>query len=410
MLVMEDSVKGMAVDPEFSVAILCGGSSERMGAGRNKALAELAGRPMLAHTIDALAPLCSDLFITGGDAAVFGGFGVPHCADHYQQRAAIVGIFSALAASRTDWCLVVSCDMPFASAALARQMSAAATGCDAVVPESGHGPEPLFSLYNRSCLTPLREGIERGDLSIRSALKQVRVKTFSEAQVRRACDPEAAFLNVNTPADLELARQRLASSRPSGYVHPTPLFDSGSPTPLVLFVGKKNSGKTTFLEKLVRMLTSAGASVAYIKHDVHGFQMDREGTDTQRLAQAGARRVLISSPAELALLEKVEQEAALDRLRQLAGREVDIVIGEGFKSAKADKIELSRRDRSMTLACPEEELMAVISDRPDAARNVPVFGLDDVAGVAAFLQRHYALGLRFDDSQTVEERVRGVAR
>ena len=50
--------------------------------------------------------------------------------------------------------------------------------------------------------------------------------------------------------------------------------------------GVKNSGKTTFLEKLVKELTQRGYRVAVLKHDGHEFQADREGTDTYRMQQA----------------------------------------------------------------------------------------------------------------------------
>ena len=39
--------------------------------------------------------------------------------------------------------------------------------------------------------------------------------------------------------------------------------------------GVKNSGKTTFLEKLVAELTKRGYRVAVIKHDGHEFQIGR---------------------------------------------------------------------------------------------------------------------------------------
>ena len=47
--------------------------------------------------------------------------------------------------------------------------------------------------------------------------------------------------------------------------------------------GVKNSGKTTFMEKLISELAGQGYRVAVIKHDGHEFQADREGTDTYRM-------------------------------------------------------------------------------------------------------------------------------
>ena len=46
----------------------------------------------------------------------------------------------------------------------------------------------------------------------------------------------------------------------------------------VLFgiAGEKNSGKTTLMESLIRILTGRGFQVAAIKHDGHDFEADRE--------------------------------------------------------------------------------------------------------------------------------------
>jgi len=58
--------------------------------------------------------------------------------------------------------------------------------------------------------------------------------------------------------------------------------------PVISVVGKSNSGKTTYLEKLIRELKNRDYKIAIIKHDVHGFDMDKPGKDTWRHAQAGA--------------------------------------------------------------------------------------------------------------------------
>ena len=54
----------------------------------------------------------------------------------------------------------------------------------------------------------------------------------------------------------------------------------------VLFgiVGEKNSGKTTLMEALIRILTGRGFKVASIKHDGHDFEADREGSDSWKIS------------------------------------------------------------------------------------------------------------------------------
>ena len=95
--------------------------------------------------------------------------------------------------------------------------------------------------------------------------------------------------------------------------------------PIVSIVGKSDSGKTTLLVKLIPILKRKGYRVATIKHDVHGFEMDREGKDTYRHFHCGADAVLISSPRKIALIKRIEQEAPLDALAEQFYPDMDIV-------------------------------------------------------------------------------------
>ncbi|HCW93968.1 MAG TPA: molybdopterin-guanine dinucleotide biosynthesis protein MobB, partial [Flexistipes sinusarabici] len=70
-----------------------------------------------------------------------------------------------------------------------------------------------------------------------------------------------------------------------------------------------------------------------IKHDVHGFDIDKEGKDTYRHKQAGAHSVLISSPWKYALISDVDREKPLDEIAGFMPLELDIILTEGFKSA-----------------------------------------------------------------------------
>lgn len=376
---------------KFSIAILAGGESSRMG--RNKALADLGGRPVISYLLDSLTPLSKDTFIVANEVAAYERFGVPVRADHYGFRASLAGIYSAVASAGEDTCLVTACDMPFASPALVEYMYGLLGGHDAVVPVSHRGLEPLHAFYRRDCLVTLREQIDAGDLAIRRALQKLRVREVGVDEMLDICDPLRVFFNVNRPEDLKEAEALLAEVDATAEETPrTAEAPAGGQPPLVCFVGIKNSGKTTFVEKLVPLLVERGLNVAFIKHDVHGFDMDREGTDTWRIGRAGARQVTISSPDMVASLERVGKEKNLQELAAGVGEGIDLVIVEGYKTAPVDRIEISRRERSAQLALPEEELIAVVSDRPDAASSRPVFDINDPAAVAAFLIGRYGLG------------------
>jgi len=156
--------------------------------------------------------------------------------------------------------------------------------------------------------------------------------------------------------------------------------------PIVSVVGRSDAGKTTFLEKLIPALKARGLRVAVVKHDRHGFEMDRPSKDTWRLRQAGADAVMISAPNQMALIRSgLEQEMPLDQLAAQVGDWVDLVLTEGYKSDNKPKIEVSRLAvAGGELLCGAEELLAVVADRR-VPLDVPQFGLDDAAGVADLL-------------------------
>ena len=67
-----------------------------------------------------------------------------------------------------------------------------------------------------------------------------------------------------------------------------------SALPLVVLAGTSGTGKTTFLEKLIRELKRRNITVGTIKHHDHDFDIDKPGKDTWRHAQAGAVWIALS--------------------------------------------------------------------------------------------------------------------
>ena len=156
--------------------------------------------------------------------------------------------------------------------------------------------------------------------------------------------------------------------------------------PVVSIVGRSGTGKTTLLEKLIKELTRRGYTIGTVKHDVHGFEMDKPGKDTYRHFAAGARTVLIASPDRLGLQKRLDAPLTLDQLAERYIDGVDVIITEGYKSADKPKIEVFRRERSAEPLCgPGDNRVALVTD--DAVEvDCPKFGLADADGVAEFIQ------------------------
>lgn len=162
-----------------------------------------------------------------------------------------------------------------------------------------------------------------------------------------------------------------------------------SAPPLVVLAGTSGTGKTTFLEKLIKELKRRNLKVGTIKHHDHDFEIDKPGKDTWRHARAGADAVALSSPAKVALVRKVADELTLDQVAELLGP-VDIIIVEGYKRSDKPKIEIHRQAHSKELLCAPEELFALVSDA-DWHIGVPLFDLEDAAGVADLLVEKFGL-------------------
>ena len=176
--------------------------------------------------------------------------------------------------------------------------------------------------------------------------------------------------------------------------------------PIVSIVGKSDSGKTTLIEKLLPELTRRGYRIATIKHDTHGFEVDREGKDSWRHKQAGAHTVIISSPRKVALIRDVEKDLTLEEIRGRLIQDVDLIISEGYKKDVQPKIEIFRKEVHKELLCAlEDNLVAIVSNQPFQI-GVPCFDLDDMKGLGDFVERTF---LKQEKGRTVLLRVNGKA-
>ncbi|MBN1136223.1 MAG: molybdopterin-guanine dinucleotide biosynthesis protein B [Anaerolineae bacterium] len=159
--------------------------------------------------------------------------------------------------------------------------------------------------------------------------------------------------------------------------------------PVVSFVGKSGVGKTTALELVIRELKRRGRRVGTVKHDTHGFDMDKPGKDSWRHAEAGSDVVVVSGPRKIALIHRLDEEMALDEIIRLMG-DVEIVLTEGYKRGDKPKIEVTRKERGTELLCQAEELVGIMADYPlEVEMPVPLFALDDAAGVVDLLEKLY---------------------
>ena len=174
-------------------------------------------------------------------------------------------------------------------------------------------------------------------------------------------------------------------------------------TPAIGITGWKNSGKTTLAARLITEFAARGYRVCAVKHAHESFDIDQPGRDSYRLREAGARRVVLSSPKRWALVHELggEPEVSLDRLLgEAAG--FDLVMIEGYKSEPFPKIEVRRDGASsrQPLVGRAPQVVAVASDRPGEEPDaLPVFHVDDIVGIADFIIAHLRLEAARDEAR-----------
>lgn len=166
---------------------------------------------------------------------------------------------------------------------------------------------------------------------------------------------------------------------------PKPLTYQFHPLELSL-IGYSGVGKTTLLTRVITHLKERW-KLAYVKHDAHAFEMDKEGKDTFRARSSGADAVYISSAEQHAFLADGEDSLFSRKSRFL---DFDAVLIEGYKMLAIDKI-CFLDDEGRILSELSDESRAGIKafvgaqeKGPDLPQ--PYFHRDDSEGLASFIE------------------------
>jgi molybdopterin-guanine dinucleotide biosynthesis protein A len=192
--------------PHVSGVVLAGGRSRRMG-GSPKALIPFGERPLIRHIVEKLAAVLPDCLVVTNSPELYGFLGLPMVPDVFAEGGSLGGIYSGLLAAPGEAALCVACDMPFLSVGLLRHLAGRAAEADVVIPDAAGDLQTLHAVYGKACLPPMERSLRAGRLKITGFFDEVRVLRVPEDVVARFEAPALAFMNLNTPEDLALARQ-----------------------------------------------------------------------------------------------------------------------------------------------------------------------------------------------------------
>tara|TARA_Y100001968_G_C19380435_1_gene730022 strand:+ start:355 stop:855 length:501 start_codon:yes stop_codon:yes gene_type:complete len=154
-------------------------------------------------------------------------------------------------------------------------------------------------------------------------------------------------------------------------------------------VGWKDTGKTTLIEKLIREFNKRNLTISTIKHSHHNFSVDRQGTDSFRHFNAGAKETILASDAKWIKFSKqvCEHESTLNYLiKQILP--VDIVIVEGFKVSGHKKVEVvSSISEKKPLYETDKSICGLIFNKHKIQNiSLPQFQRDDIRQICDFIE------------------------
>jgi molybdenum cofactor guanylyltransferase len=184
--------------------VLAGGAGRRLRVP-SKAAVELAGRPLVAYPLAALASVCERVAVVCKPATELPSLdGVERWDEPELPRHPLVGISHALEQA-DEPVLVCAADMPFVTADACRTILAAAGaggGSNAAVAVAGGVLQPVFGVYAPMALDAFRAADQDAPLTDTvEALEPVRVAL-----------PPALVRSVNTPEELAEAEEELAGA------------------------------------------------------------------------------------------------------------------------------------------------------------------------------------------------------
>jgi len=176
--------------------VLAGGAGRRMGG--DKALAPLAGRPLLDHVLAALRTVLGEVVVAAKDDTALpplpAGVAVWRESGE-EERHPLLGIREALRRAAGRAVLVAAVDLPLVTPSDLRALLAAGASDRAVLARAAGRPQPLLALYPPAALAVLDAmGASEPATTVALRLDPLLVDL-----------PPGRLLNINDAADLARA-------------------------------------------------------------------------------------------------------------------------------------------------------------------------------------------------------------
>jgi molybdopterin-guanine dinucleotide biosynthesis protein B len=154
--------------------------------------------------------------------------------------------------------------------------------------------------------------------------------------------------------------------------------------PCVAFVGPSNSGKTTLITEVVRLLRVGGVHTATLKHAAR-HKLHAPNTDSSRHREAGAMPAMVAAADGLHIVVPLADQPVHQARAAAFSAGAQLLLIEGFRGASVDKILVQRRGATDPSWIVPAGIIATVSDQGGD------MDLQQPGQVARFLRTRYDL-------------------
>ncbi|MGL5123885.1 MAG: molybdopterin-guanine dinucleotide biosynthesis protein B [Fusobacteriaceae bacterium] len=352
-----------------SLIILAGGQSKRMNYS-DKFLLPYGKKTFITKILEEAKDF-ENIILSLNSNQKFSSSNIKVVYDSFKEIGPLGGLYSSLKALDTDFSIVIPCDMPYIYTDIFNYLlQFISSSFEAIIiKDNTNKINPLFGIYHKSILPKLEKFILNGNYKALTFLNSLKTKEISLKYT--VFNNKKTFLNINTCEEYKKFSSELKK----------PIFFAVS--------GSKNSGKTTFIQRLIKAFVLEGKKVGTIKHDGHDLISDVIGTDSFKHREAGATKTLVFSNNKFILIDYENEFLTENFINFFLG--YDLVILEGFKYSDFLKIEIIREFNSQESICNEKNLMCIVSDF-NLQANVPIFNFNNLDEIITEIKKYIFKG------------------
>ena len=193
-----------------AIIVLAGGRSSRFG--RDKALVDFGGKPLIAHIVEKLRGVGDECIVSIGRNGAVEDYRrvLPNdilvVRDTVDFQGPLAGLDTALKECKSALCFLGACDMPSIEPRIVQYLFVESSGCSGAVPRWRDGRlEPLHAVYDcNTAREAVRRVIDQGVLSMIGLVDCMpRIRFVSVEEEIAPWNPTlSTFRNLNTPRDL----------------------------------------------------------------------------------------------------------------------------------------------------------------------------------------------------------------